>query len=411
MCRTSTCLSLWAALLLLPLAIHAQGVGVGTPTPDASSALDVKSTTQGLLLPRMRGDQRAAIANPAQGLLAFQTDGTVGMYYYTGTEWVNLTSGRAPSASGFVNEAFVTTFAGRAGTSGFADGSSGVARFNAVRGIATNGTGADIYVSEDTHTIRAVDASTGTVTTLAGLSGTSGSADGLGTTARFNNPASLALNTAGTKLYVVETVNNTIRVIDIATTAVTTLAGTAGMAGTANGTGAAARFTQPKGLALNAAGTILYVADTNNHTIRAVNTTTGAVTTLAGLAGTAGTTNGTGSGARFSQPTSVALSPNGAVLYVGEAGSHTIRALVVATNAVSTLAGLANTFGQRRRYRHKCPFLYSQRPDRRCRRRPVRSRPKQPHHPQGHARWRGNDTGWFGQYLGQRRRYSCCSPV
>jgi hypothetical protein len=62
-------------------------LGVGTPTPDASAKLDVSSTTQGVLLPRMTSMQRAAIANPAAGLLVYQTDGVAGYYFYNGSIW------------------------------------------------------------------------------------------------------------------------------------------------------------------------------------------------------------------------------------------------------------------------------------------------------------------------------------
>src|SRR5689334_3531789 len=69
---------------------------------------------------------------------------------------------------------------------------------------------------------------------------------------------------------------------------VATLAGSAGSSGNANGVGAAARFNAPSGVALSADGSFALVADTQNHTIRAIDTATGAVTTLAGSAGNSG---------------------------------------------------------------------------------------------------------------------------
>ena len=74
-----------AAVLLT--AITSAQVGVGTTTPDASSALDITSTTKGLLIPRMTETQRDAISSPATGLMIYQTDGTVGFYYYNGSSW------------------------------------------------------------------------------------------------------------------------------------------------------------------------------------------------------------------------------------------------------------------------------------------------------------------------------------
>ena len=76
-------------MLLLGGVAKAQ-LGVGTTTPDASSVLDVKSTTKGLLPPRMTQAQRTAISTPATGLVVFQTDGTIGLKYYDGSAWVSI---------------------------------------------------------------------------------------------------------------------------------------------------------------------------------------------------------------------------------------------------------------------------------------------------------------------------------
>jgi len=77
------------ALISTSVLTHAQ-VGVGTTTPDASSVLEVQSTTQGMLTPRMTSAQRVAINSPANGLIVYQTDGIAGFYYYTGGAWVLL---------------------------------------------------------------------------------------------------------------------------------------------------------------------------------------------------------------------------------------------------------------------------------------------------------------------------------
>lgn len=97
--------------------------------------------------------------------------------------------------------------------------------------------------------------------------------------------------------------------------AITIVAGDATASGSADGTGSAARFNGPGGIAIDAAGN-LYVADTGNHTIRKI-TSAGVVTTLAGSAGSSGTVNATGSAARFSNPVALAIGP-GNVLYVGD---------------------------------------------------------------------------------------------
>ena len=80
-----------------------QKVGVGTTTPHTSAKLDVSSTTQGFLPPRMTQSQRNAIESPAAGLMVYQTDGTAGNYYFNGSAWVyiiNATTGTLPVANG-----------------------------------------------------------------------------------------------------------------------------------------------------------------------------------------------------------------------------------------------------------------------------------------------------------------------
>lgn len=79
-----------AALFVFP----ANGsAGIGTTTPDASSILEMKSTTQGMLVPRMTKAQRDAIASPATGLLIYQTDNTPAFYYYSGSAWTKVATG------------------------------------------------------------------------------------------------------------------------------------------------------------------------------------------------------------------------------------------------------------------------------------------------------------------------------
>jgi len=85
-----------SAAILLCLFTNAQNnIGIGT-APNASAKLDVSSTTQGMLIPRMTAAQRNAITTPATGLLVFQIDNTQGFYFYNGTAWVVV---GAPSAT------------------------------------------------------------------------------------------------------------------------------------------------------------------------------------------------------------------------------------------------------------------------------------------------------------------------
>ena len=138
----------------------------------------------------------------------------------------------------------------------------------------------NVYVADtDNHTIRKITPSR-VVRTLAGLAGSHGSADGTGSAARFNFPLGVAVDSAG-NVYVADTDNYTIRKIT-PSGVVRTLAGLAGT-GSADGTGSAARFNFPQGVAVDSAGNV-YVADTSNHTIRKI-TPSGVVSTFAGLAG------------------------------------------------------------------------------------------------------------------------------
>jgi sugar lactone lactonase YvrE len=233
----------------------------------------------------------------------------------------------------------VTTIAGTAGpTGGSTDATGAAARFNSPIGVTTDGT--NLYVTDSgNNTIRKVVIATGVVTTLAGSAGNAGSTDGFFSAARFDSP--IGITTDGTNLYVADAVNNTIRKIVIATASVSTIAGTPGPAGSTDGTGSAASFTNPSGITTD--GTNLYVADAGNNTIRKIVIATGAVTTLAGTAGNAGSADGTGSAAGFNSP--AGITTDGTNLYVADSVNNTIRKIVIASAVVTTIAGTAGTTG------------------------------------------------------------------
>ena len=188
-------------------------------------------------------------------------------------------------------------------------------------------------------------------TTIAGTAGVSGSKDGTNHEAQFNQPMGLAMDNAG-KLYVADTLNHTIRQMytNGSTWNISTIAGTPGVSGSSDGTNAAARFNHPTGIAVDGVGN-LFVADSLNNTIRKI-TPNGAnwvVTTIAGLPGTNGFRDGTNRIARFNRPMGIAIDPGiQGILYVADTFNHTIREIrPEGTNwIVKTIAGSPLTPGR-----------------------------------------------------------------
>jgi sugar lactone lactonase YvrE len=208
---------------------------------------------------------------------------------------------------------------------GAIDGTAGTARFNRPTGVAIDSAGTVYVADTGNNTIRTVTAQ-GMVTTLAGLAGQTGSTDGTGSTARFNAPAGLAIDRNGT-LYVADSGNHTIRMVT-QTGVVTTVAGRAGQSGSTDGARTTARFNGPYGVATDGSGN-LYVADTGNSTIRMI-APNGTVTTLGGVAGSPGHADGTGAAATFSSPKGIAVDDTG-TLYVADTDNHTIRLGLIGT--------------------------------------------------------------------------------
>ncbi len=237
-----------------------------------------------------------------------------------------------------IASAVVTTLAGTANAFGSTDGTGTLASFNSPHGITTDGT--NLYVADTANNlIRKIVISTGVVTTLAG-STSAGFADGIGTAATFSSPN--GITTDGFSLYVADTGNNTIRRIDIVTGTVTTLAGVSGVGGGGNldGVGTSAKFSSPSGITTD--GFSLYIADRGNNNIRKVDIGTGTVTTIAGT-GAVGSTNGTGTLASFNAPAGITM--DGTNLFIADTGNQIIRKIVISTAAVTTLAGTAGTAG------------------------------------------------------------------
>ena len=230
----------------------------------------------------------------------------------------------------------VVLLAGDPTLDGSADGIGSSARFFIPSDLTTDGT--NVFVTEFyNHTIRKIVISTGEVTTIAGVAGEQGYLHGVGSNARFQNP--IGITTDGTNLYVSE-IYNAIRKIVISTGEVTPFAGVAGGGGYANGV-SSARFRNPTGLTTD--GTNLYVADTGNHVIRKVVLATAEVSTFAGFPGFAEVLDGNGTLALFENPD--AITSDGTFLYVISTGltintgarGKTIRKIRISTAEVTTM--------------------------------------------------------------------------
>ncbi len=223
----------------------------------------------------------------------------------------------------------VSTLAG-SGTAGSANGQGVAASFNGPEGVAVDAAG-NVYVADRSNNLIRKITPWGLVSTFAG-SGSAGSADGAGAAASFHLPGGIAIDAAG-NLYIGDYGNNKVRKITPGGV-VSTFAGT-GATGSANGPGSSATFNQPLGLAVDPAGNV-YVADWHNNLIRVISPA-GVVSTLAG-SGTAGSSDGTGAYASFNFPTGVALDASGN-LYVADEQNNKIRKVNIQYAYVNTIAG------------------------------------------------------------------------
>ena len=241
------------------------------------------------------------------------------------------------SCGGTGNGGTVATFAG--GTVGYVNNTGLAAKFSSyISGIDVDSSG-NLYVSDGyNHAIRKISP-VGVVTTLAG-SGVAGFVDDSGTTAQFNTPRGLAVDSSG-NVYVADGNNHAIRKISPAGV-VTTLAGS-GVRGYQNGTGSGAQFDYPNKIAVDSNGNV-YVSDQDLHAIRKI-TQAGVVTTFVGFPGSAGYVNGTGSEAKFNYIRGLDIDVNDNI-YVADSENYRIRKVtpggVVSTYAGSGIEGVIN---------------------------------------------------------------------
>ena len=233
----------------------------------------------------------------------------------------------------------VSTFAGKSGEMGAADGTAGNARFLSPIGLLFTNDGFLQVADTGNCTLRRVSPQ-GVVTTTAGQPGVFSFADGVGTAALFSDPTGITLDADG-NLIVTEPSNSLLRRVT-PDGAVTTLTGTLGAVGLVNGPPGIARFSYPQGVAFNPVTGLIAVADVGNEALRNV-TAAGLTTTLVGGPRQPGATEGVGTAARFRSPVAITALPDGSFA-VADSGNRTIRKLTAA-GQTSLLAGLTGVGG------------------------------------------------------------------
>ena len=261
-----------------------------------------------------------------------------------------LISPLSPTNNGGVvpaNYVNVSTLAG-SGVPSFANGTGTAASFSYPFGIALDGLG-NLYVAEQNNNRIRKITPTGIVSTYAGT-GASGYINGTASAASFSNPSGVAVDVTG-NVFVADFANHKIRKITPSGIVSTFAGSTTNLSGSVDGTGTSARFNNPTGIAVDASGNV-FVADRNNNKIRKI-TPNGVVTTFAGI-GTAGSTDGLGTVATFQTPSGVTVDGSGNI-YVAEYNinnpttGNKIRKItpdgVVSTLAGNGIDGSADGFG------------------------------------------------------------------
>jgi DNA-binding beta-propeller fold protein YncE len=191
--------------------------------------------------------------------------------------------------------------------------------------------GSNLYVSDTNNsTIRQVNVSSGAVTTVAGTANIAGTDDGKGAAAHFNLPTQLAADPNGSRIFLTDSNNDTIRMISVPDFVVKTIAGQAQTEGKADGPPNKSAFTRPRGIATD--GKFVYVSDTGDDIIRKIDLSSMTTSTFAGT-GEEGDKDGAATEAQFNNPG--AMTTDGTAVYVLDADNHAVRKIDIASGTVS----------------------------------------------------------------------------
>jgi len=304
------------------------GISVGGAPAGTMGAVNVQSATSATASITISS---TASFGPQTVTMFTQIVNTNGTETDTLTNGFTITASSAPGAS----SSTVSTIAGVGGAPGFANGSGSQAEFNAPAGVAVGSDGT-IYVADaGNNRIRQIQNQSGTwtVSTLAG-SGSAGFADGAAASAEFNNPQGIAVDSSN-KVYVADTGNHRIR--EISGGNVSTIGGN-GTAGLVNGAASSSEFKAPQGLTVDSQGNV-YVADTGNSTVRFISTA-GQVSSVAGD-GTVGSNDSPS--AHFNGVIGIGFDGITAYIYLADTKNERIRRLDSSGN-VMTLTGSTQGF-------------------------------------------------------------------
>lgn len=223
----------------------------------------------------------------------------------------------------------LSLLAGQLFKGGTSDGVGGAALFASPSGLAI--IGSNLYVSDTNNsTIRRIKLPDGTVSTVAGAVNIQGTDDGKGEAAHFNLPTQLAADPNGSRMFLTDSNNSTIRMIQVPDMVVKTIAGQAQTEGKADGPTAKSSFNRPRGVATD--GKFVYVSDTGNNLIRKIDLSNMTTSTLTGT-GEEGDKDGGPTEAQFNNPG--AMATDGTSIYVLDADNHAVRKIDAATGTVS----------------------------------------------------------------------------
>ena len=244
----------------------------------------------------------------------------------------------------------VSTIAGVARSAGYLDGPTNSSLFNNPYGVAIDPFNGNIIVSDSANNvIRLIDITSNNVSTLAGVDGGGGYQDGPTNSSLFSFPIGVAIDPFNGNVFVADYYNSVIRLINITSNNVSTFAGGlgAGYSGYQDGPINSALFSYPYAVAIDPFNGNIIVADTGNNVIRLINITSNNVSTLAGVlgAGAAGYQDGPTTSALFNIPYGVAIDPFNGNVFVADTSNQVIRLINITSNNVSTLSGVAGIAG------------------------------------------------------------------